>query len=119
MAGIPSSFETSALLNLAFRWWNRACELSADRAGLLVCGKPEKAISALVKLVAGTQGKSSMGLQRVQSSIEKDDDNWYNDIAELTATHPMIAHRIKQLKVYSNSTDYSQLQRMIHGNLTQ
>ena len=39
MAGIPSPFMASALLAMAFLWWNRACEFSADRAGLLACGK--------------------------------------------------------------------------------
>jgi Zn-dependent protease with chaperone function len=35
MAGVPSSSSASALLILAFLGWNRACEYSADRAGLL------------------------------------------------------------------------------------
>ncbi len=54
MAGIPSPYVAAILLYIAFRWWNRACEYSADRAGLLACGKPEKAASALIKLVGGS-----------------------------------------------------------------
>jgi hypothetical protein len=40
---------------MAFLWWNRACEYSADRAGLLACGRLHKAISALVKLAEGAE----------------------------------------------------------------
>jgi len=117
MAGIPSSMAASALLVLAFRWWNRACELSSDRAGLLVCGKPEKAISALVKLVTGNQGVSATAMQRVLVSIEKEDDDWLSDFSELTATHPMIAHRIKQIQQYVNSKEYHRLKTTIRRDL--
>ena len=56
MAGIPSSSTSSAILTLAFLSWNRTCELSADRAGLLACGSLDKAVSSLIKLVAGPEG---------------------------------------------------------------
>ena len=39
MAGIPSSYGALAIMELAFRWWNRACEYSADRAGVLACAQ--------------------------------------------------------------------------------
>ena len=52
LAGIPAPFGASMLLYTAFRWWNRMCEFSADRAGLLACGDLNLAVSALVKLVA-------------------------------------------------------------------
>ena len=31
MAGIPSSMSAAILMSMAFLWWNRACEYSADR----------------------------------------------------------------------------------------
>ena len=71
MAGIPSPFVASALLSVAFLWWNRACEYSADRAGLLVCGKVSKAISALVKLEGGV----GADLERTLQQIEAEDDD--------------------------------------------
>jgi len=64
MAGIPSPFLASALLGLAFLWWNRACEYSADRAGLLACGNLPKAVSALVKLAVGGQARTTVDLER-------------------------------------------------------
>ena len=51
MAGVPMGLDAVIIFTLAFRWWNRACEYSADRAGLLACGDLRKATSALVKLV--------------------------------------------------------------------
>ena len=116
MAGIPSSMAASVLLVLAFRWWNRTCELSADRAGLLTCGKPEKAISALVKLVAGNLGGSTSALQRALISIENEQDGWLNDFTELIATHPMIVHRIKQIRQYINTQEYKKLQTLMLNN---
>jgi Zn-dependent protease with chaperone function len=62
VAGIPSSLGAAAIMELAFRWWNRACEYSADRAGTLACGKPNKAISALVKLEAGAAARTQAGI---------------------------------------------------------
>ena len=50
IAGIPGSFLGGSDLDMAFLGWNRTCEYSADRAGLLACGSLEKAISALIKL---------------------------------------------------------------------
>jgi len=69
MAGIPSPYLAAVLLYFAFRWWNRACEYSADRAGLLACGKPEKAASALIKLVGGSSAaRSAEGRQQALRS---------------------------------------------------
>jgi Zn-dependent protease with chaperone function len=116
MAGIPSSMSASFILVLAFRWWNRACELSADRAGLLLCGKPEKAISALVKLVAGNLEGSTNAVQRALISIENEQDGWFNDLTEVIATHPIIVHRIKQIRQYINTPEYKRLKTMQKNN---
>src|SRR4030066_1917461 len=75
MAGTPSSLGAAAIMELAFRWWNRACEYSADRAGVLACSKPNKAISALVKLEVGTVARSQAGIQAALQHIETNDDD--------------------------------------------
>ena len=38
MAGLPSTFLGTTMLRRIFLWWNRACEYSGDRAGLMACG---------------------------------------------------------------------------------
>jgi Zn-dependent protease with chaperone function len=118
MAGIPSSSEASLLLALALRAWNRSCELSADRAGMLACGKPVKAVSALIKLHAGPAALANQAnLQRALQSIEAEDDNLYNNLYELLATHPMIVKRIQQIRRYAVSPEYLYLQPRVDKNL--
>jgi Zn-dependent protease with chaperone function len=109
IAGIPSSFSAGMLLTLSFLWWNRACEFSADRAGLLACGKPEKAISALVKLGAGPQADTPAELAQAFHQIDAEDDTFMGSLNELLGTHPMLIRRIQQIRSYANSTEYRQL----------
>jgi Zn-dependent protease with chaperone function len=108
MAGIPTTLEAAVLLNLAFRWWNRACEYSADRAGLLACGSLQKATTALIKLVA-VNTRSQADLQRALDQIEQEDDSPLNVLAESLSTHPMIVRRIDQLKQYAETAELRRL----------
>ncbi|MGB9586108.1 MAG: M48 family metallopeptidase, partial [Anaerolineales bacterium] len=109
MAGIPSSGLASAILNFAFLGWNRACEYSADRAGVLANCKPEKAISALVKLVAGKSGMTKQGLLRAFQQIDAEDDSWLGNFNEVFASHPLLIKRIEQIHTYSHTSAYQRL----------
>lgn len=113
MAGIPSPFLASAMLVLAFRWWNRACEYSADRAGMLACGKPHKAISALVKLAIGPI-HTRAEWERALRIIDAEDDTILGNLNEMLASHPMIIRRIERLKLYATSAQYRRLQELIN-----
>ncbi len=117
IAGIPSSLGAAAIMELAFRWWNRACEYSADRAGILACGKPNKAISALVKLEAGTAALTQAGLQATMHHIATDEGDIMHNLEELMASHPMIAKRIDEIRNYSNTAAYHNLRTMMDQNL--
>jgi Zn-dependent protease with chaperone function len=117
VAGIPSDAASSILMQVAFRWWNRACEFSADRAGLLACGKVNKGISALIKLEAGPDALNQAGLMRAIQRIEAEDDNFLNNLGELLATHPMIVKRVEHLRSYATSAEYLQLQAQMDQNL--
>jgi Zn-dependent protease with chaperone function len=116
MAGIPSSVGAAAIMELAFRWWNRACEYSADRAGVLACGKPAKAISALVKLEAGPVALTQSGMQAAMKHIETDDEDIMRNLEELLGTHPMVAKRVEQIKRFSGSQQYLTLQARMNAN---
>jgi Zn-dependent protease with chaperone function len=118
MAGIPSSLGAAAIMELAFRWWNRACEYSADRAGVLACGKPNKAISALVKLEAGPAAKSQAGYQAAIQQIEMEDDDIMHNLEELMASHPLIANRIDEIRKFSNTHEYRHILSLMDQNLT-
>jgi len=110
MAGIPASFSAAAVMNIAFLWWNRACEYTADRAGLLVCAKPEKAISALIKLGAGGPRRGQYDLQEVYRRLDTEDDQLMGSLNEILATHPLLIHRIQELRKYAASDAYRRLQ---------
>jgi Zn-dependent protease with chaperone function len=114
MAGIPSPFGAAIVLYFAFRWWNRACEYSADRAGLLACGSLNKAISALVKIETGgryTRADHEKTLQPLSG-----EDALVEDFGDLFSTHPGIQRRVEQLRQYAASPNYQRLQQFINGN---
>ncbi len=116
MAGIPSSFGAAAILSLTFLWWNRMCEYSADRAGLLACGKEEKAITALIKLAAGPKADTRAELEAAYRQIDAEDDNWLGSLGESLGTHPMIIKRIEALRSYARSSQYRRLQERQNRN---
>jgi Zn-dependent protease with chaperone function len=113
MAGIPASFSAAILLSGAFLWWNRTCEFSADRAGLLACGRLDKAASALIKLaVPGADTRAE--LQVAYRQLDAEDDNPWNNLGEALASHPMLIKRIEALRRYAGTQEYKKLQvRMV------
>ena len=113
MAGIPAPWGVSVILRGIFLSWNRACEYSADRAGLLACGNVNKAISALIKLGAGPGAYSQAELARALKMLEEEDDNIFGVLNETFSTHPMLIKRIQQLLRYASSRNYQQLQAWV------
>lgn len=116
IAGIPASFSAAAILSMAFLWWNRVCEYSADRAGLPACGKPEKAVTALIKLAAGPRASTSADLERVYRQIDAEDDTVWGNLGEALGTHPMLINRIERLRGYAASAQYRRLQEQVARN---
>jgi Zn-dependent protease with chaperone function len=117
MAGIPSPFGAALILVVAFRGWNRACEFSADRAGLLACGRFDKAVSALVKLVAGPQAVNPAVYRQAVEQIEAEDDTALGYLSEAFSTHPMLVRRIQELRQYAQTAEYQRLQARIAQNV--
>ncbi len=109
LAGIPSTWSAGSLLTMAFLWWNRACEYSADRAGMLACGKPEKAITALIKLAAGPHAHTELALEKVYQMIDAEDDTILGSLSEVLSSHPLLIRRIQELRHYASSDQYRQL----------
>ncbi len=116
MAGIPAPFGAAVLLYTAFRWWNRRCEFSADRAGLLACGELNLALSALVKLVA-PEVRSQRDFQRALAMIDVQDDRASNRLAEAFQSHPMLIRRINELRAYAQTREYQVLQAGVNKKL--
>jgi Zn-dependent protease with chaperone function len=110
MAGIPAPGPAGALLTMAFLWWNRACEYSADRAGLLACGSLSQATSALIKLAAGPTGAHDPeGMARAYAKIDAEDDSWEGGLQEAFATHPLLIRRINELRKWAATSQYTRL----------
>lgn len=108
MAGVPVSFGAAIVLTLAFRWWNRACEYSADRAGLLASRSLNKSISALAQLAVGdiqTQDE----LTRALRVIKQQQEGAASGLTELLSTHPLILKRINELRAWAASDEYQRL----------
>lgn len=102
LGGVPLPLAAAVIFSLAFRSWNRACEYSADRAGLLACGSLSKAITALVKLVAGPI-RSQEQLDQALAAIDREDDNLGGLLAETLQSHPLVIKRINQLREFAAS----------------
>jgi Zn-dependent protease with chaperone function len=114
MSGIPSPYGAAIVLRLAFLGWNRACEYSADRAGLLACGALNTAISALVKIETGGRypaGGDSRALQPLAY-----EDVLVEDVGDLFSTHPGARRRIEHLRQYAQSDEYRRLQAQLNQN---
>lgn len=116
LAGIPAPFGAAVILYAAFRWWNRLCEFSADRAGLLACGDLHHATLALVKLVA-PEIRSQVDFDKALALIDAEDDLASNRMAEAFQSHPMLIRRINELRDYARSEEYRQLQVGVNSNL--
>jgi Zn-dependent protease with chaperone function len=116
IAGIPASYGASAILALVFRSWNRMCEYSADRAGVLACGKPDKAISALLKLVSGKKTLTQADMGRLLQLVDQEDDSLAGQLNEMLSDHPMTIKRIEQIKKYIRTREYVDLARHIQAN---
>jgi Zn-dependent protease with chaperone function len=113
MAGVPVSLGAAVILTLAFQWWSRACEYSADRAGLLACGNLDKASLALVELVVGDV-RTNMEYQRALAAIDREDDSLGNVLMESFSSHPMIIRRIQELRKFAASDEYRRLQAQVN-----
>jgi Zn-dependent protease with chaperone function len=94
LAGMPSPYLAFAVLHLAFRSWNRACEFSADRAGMLANGNPRKAITSLIKIGTGGRARTDEELTQAYAHLDARDDTLGGNLGELLGTHPLIIKRI-------------------------
>lgn len=116
MAGVPSPFGAAIVMAFAFRWWNRACEYSADRAGLLACASLPKATSALVKLTMGGQPGSAQSFAAALERIDSEDDSLAGQLQELLSSHPMLIRRINELRQYASTSEYGRLLAAVQAN---
>jgi Zn-dependent protease with chaperone function len=81
----------------------------------LACGKPEKAASALIKLVGGSfAARSTQGWQQTLRRIDAEDDRLEGNLSEMLSSHPMTVRRLDALRQYAASPEYHRLQAQIN-----
>ena len=114
--GIPSAL--FAPMGLAFNYWSRRSELSADRAAAVHLGSPEPAVVSLLRISGGPhritadinleeyaeQANAYYALQR--------DSKWHKllqSCAVMNATHPFTAVRIHELLKWCDTDKYKKL----------
>lgn len=116
IAGIPAPFGAAVLLHSAFRWWNRMCEFSADRAGLLACGDLNLAIASLVKIVA-PEVKTQQDFEQALAMLWAERRTASNRMAEIFQSHPMLIRRVSHLREFAKTRLYRELQAGVNHNL--
>jgi Zn-dependent protease with chaperone function len=99
--GVPLPFP----LNLAagaraflFLWWQRCQELTADRAGIVACGRPSKTISSLVKLGIGPTMYPHVNIDDLARQAADLRQGWWRlwgFLGQASATHPFMINRIQ------------------------
>ena len=105
----PDRDASSLLLHLLE--WQREAEVTADRAGLLVCGDIGAACVALLTLVVGSRKLAAQ--MDVREFIENQElAIAFNPIArtiEMGRSHPFVPKRLKELLAFASSERYRQL----------
>lgn len=97
------------LIRYSFMFWTRTTEFSADRAGLVACGRLDKAISAEVKLAVGPELAKQVDMNALAQQAKETHGNILGTLGEMGGTHPMMTTRIQQMVDFTFSDDFMQL----------
>ena len=114
--GVPSALV--APLDLAFKYWSRRCELSADRASAVYLGESVPAVQALLRIAGGPQqftkdlniaeyAEQSKAYYALQT-----DSKWHKllqSCAVMNVDHPFSAVRIQELMKWCATDRYLNL----------
>jgi len=103
---------------LALAGWMRRAEITCDRAGLLCCKDVATSRRALAKLALGsTKLHGELDVDAFADQVEENAGS-IGRYAEVTASHPWIAKRLKALAVFSDTELYRQHAGFGTGGLT-
>lgn len=115
IVGTLISLVSSAIL-LALLEWDRKSELTADRAGLLVCQNPDAVYTAMTKIMGFPMkyyDKISKDYILEQASEFGETDtgnkNLLSTILNLGSTHPWMVSRAKEIERWVNGGNYNMI----------
>lgn len=90
----------ASLRDAVFLWWERSKEMSADRVGIIACGRLSKAISAQVKLSVGPtlyQHVQLEDLAQQAADLRTGVGRIEGFLSQLGASHPFLVNRIQAM----------------------
>jgi hypothetical protein len=91
------------LIRYAFLFWMRATEFTADRAGLVACGRLEKAITTEIKLGVGPELARRIDLRELARQARESQGSLLGTLGEMEGTHPMMTTRIQKMVEFAFS----------------
>jgi Zn-dependent protease with chaperone function len=101
--GIPI---LKTLYHFFFLFWSRTAEITADRAGLVGCGRIDKAISAQVKFGAGPWLAKYVDTDTLARQARQSKDNTLAAVVETFGAHPLMTTRIQHLVNFAASETF-------------
>ena len=100
--------EPSLLLRQKFTFWEKLCELSSDRFGLLANRNIEKAISSFFKLISGLpKNVIDFDLDEFIRQNKLNLETHINEISAQSISHPIPSLRVISLDIFSRSEVYN------------
>jgi Zn-dependent protease with chaperone function len=109
IGGVPGIPLVSELAGLALLGWSRCAEYSADRIGLLACGRLDKAQSAIVKLMSGPQMAASVSMDELERQAEQVRSDFLAALGQVGNAHPFAVLRLRELRRFAQSEAYDRL----------
>lgn len=98
----------SSVRDVAFSGWGRAQTLTGDRAGLIACGRPSKALSALIKSTVGPWLDVHPNIDELIAQAEELSRGWERlagFVAFLTEWQPPLAYRLQAILEWSGGLE--------------
>ena len=89
-----------------FLLWSRTAELSADRAGLVGCGRLDKAISAQLKAGAGPWLAQRVDIKTLARQAHETQGNFWAAFREAWGSHPLMTTRIQRMVNFAASETF-------------
>lgn len=98
-------------LRYIFYFWMRVSEFSADRAGLIACGRLDKALSTQLKLSLGPQRGSQVDMAPIIEHFRNHDVSVTAQLHDVVSTHPGTDTRMDKMVDFAFSGEVSDLER--------
>jgi len=98
-------------LRYIFYFWMRVSEFSADRAGLIACGKLDKALSTQLKLSVGPARAEQLDIRSIIEHYRNHDVGMVDQLKDVLSTHPGAQTRMDKMVDFAHSGAVPELAR--------